>query len=237
MAEFTPVSFNRHKEKTFVIIGVDNIHSNDKARDELIQTLEIVAEKFDDKNFGFLYGDAEKLKRGIEGAGASGTVFPTILAINSETNSQFVFDENIDFSVENISHWLNGLLDGTAESFKKSQPIPEENNDIVKLLVAKTFHFIDGKDSLVLYYAPWCPHCKALLPVFDQLAHNFADKNIFFAKIDPTENYHEEEITEIPTVVWYSSNGKEKQRYSGDRTLNDLTVFVNNQLKPIHSEL
>lgn len=234
VSEFSPVSFRRHVDKKFTIIGVDFI-SDEEKKENLISILENVS--VNKSEFGFLYGDAAKLKRGIEGAGASGNVFPSILAINPETNAQFAFDEELEFAVENIAIWLDGLLDGTTKTFRKSQPIPSENNKLVKLLVAKNFHEIDGKDSIVMYYAPWCPHFQELEPIYENVAAFFQRETIIFAKMDPTANYHEEEINEIPTLIYYSSRGWKKQ-YSGDRTYNDLITFIeDNQSSHQHEEL
>lgn len=45
------------------------------------------------------------------------------------------------------------------------------------------------KDVLLEMYAPWCGHCKNLVPVYDELATDLKDvENLVIAKMDATAN-------------------------------------------------
>jgi|688.fasta_scaffold313512_2 thioredoxin 1 len=62
---------------------------------------------------------------------------------------------------------------------------------------------------LVDFYATWCPPCKRMAPVVDEVANQFADKVKVF-KVDVDENPQLSqalEITSIPTLVVFK-NGR-----------------------------
>jgi thiol-disulfide isomerase/thioredoxin len=55
-----------------------------------------------------------------------------------------------------------------------------------------------------MYYAPWCPHCKNLEPIWDQLGESLVDSHITVGKIDWTLNkVGGVDVTSYPTLIWY----------------------------------
>jgi len=226
VVDFSPAQFRRLMTKEQVIIGVEDFESAEK-KEFLRTVLTTVAES--NNNVGYMMGDSNQLQRGVESAGASGKVFPTIIAVNPNTNSQIVWDESIEFTSENVAKWIDGLSDGTTTTFKKSEPIPEDDGSAVTTLVGKNFNSIKGKDALVKYYAPWCGHCKSLAPIYEELAEHFKDNAVVIAKIDATANYIEESVSGYPTLIWYGADGS-SMTYEGGRSLNELKDFVTSKI-------
>ena len=56
------------------------------------------------------------------------------------------------------------------------------------------------KSTLVMFYAPWCGHCKKTKPDFQNAADSLKDKNKAFAAVDCTK--HRGKLT--PGVQWGS---------------------------------
>jgi protein disulfide isomerase family A protein 3 len=65
-----------------------------------------------------------------------------------------------EFSFEALEDFARKVVNGLLEPYLKSQPIPEQTDD-VKVVVAKNFDDIvndNSKDVLIEFYAPWCGH-------------------------------------------------------------------------------
>ena len=94
-------------------------------------------------------------------------------------------------------------------------------------LMKPTEGFSDDGSKLVLYYAPWCPHCKSLMPTWDQLKSESSGSNVSVEKVDCEANpeaAEEQGVNGFPTIVLFK-NG-EATTYEGDRSLDDLKKFI-----------
>ena len=96
------------------------------------------------------------------------------------------------FSVDNLRNFAQQFVNGELEPYIKSEPIPEDNDGPVKVVVGRTFEEIvndETKDVLIEFYAPWCGHCKSLAPKYEELGEKLKDDpNIVIAKSDGTAN-------------------------------------------------
>uniref|UniRef100_G3N8K2 Protein disulfide-isomerase A5 n=1 Tax=Gasterosteus aculeatus aculeatus TaxID=481459 RepID=G3N8K2_GASAC len=78
------------------------------------------------------------------------------------------------------------------------------------------------KHALVMFYAPWCPHCKNAVPHFSTAAEVFRDdRKIVYAAVDCTRGQNQElckqeGVEGYPTFNHYNY-GKFVEKYNGDR--------------------
>lgn len=79
---------------------------------------------------------------------------------------------------------------------------------------------------LVEYYAPWCGHCKALAPIYDELAEALKDK-VNVAKVDCTKNEdicQKERIRGFPTIKLHQHG--QSTEYRKQRSLESMSQFA-----------
>lgn len=160
--------------------------------------------------------------------------FPAFAIQDTEKNQKFPYDQEKDITEKDIKKFVADYAAGKIEPSIKSEEIPETNDGPVKVIVAKTYDQIvldDSKDVLVEFYAPWCGHCKALAPKYEELgsmyaASEFKDK-VVIAKVDATSNDVPDEVQGFPTIKLYPAGGKKEPiTYSGSRTVEDIIDFI-----------
>ena len=163
---------------------------------------------------------------------------PTLRCIKPDKMVKYSYDtedgsrKTSELTVESVTAWVNGLVDGTETPHLKSEPIPESNDAAVKVIVGKTFDQIamdDSKDVFVKFYAPWCGHCKKLAPVWDELGEAYKDNsNIVIAKFDATANEAEGvNVRGYPTLIFYPKGDKKNPvNYDGERDLEGFKKWL-----------
>ena len=64
----------------------------------------------------------------------------------------------------------------------------DEGSCVSSLTTGNFESAIRGKHALVVFFAPWCGHCKVLHPHFERLCSDLSDQDDFFAAVvDATE--------------------------------------------------
>lgn len=86
----------------------------------------------------------------------------------------------------------------------------------------------EAQKILTLYYAPWCPHCKPVKPIFEELKQTYAgNSNVKIVTVNGDEEKEllkERGIKGYPTII-LTINGKEI-KYEGERTAEKLQEFI-----------
>uniref|UniRef100_M4BRM5 Protein disulfide-isomerase n=1 Tax=Hyaloperonospora arabidopsidis (strain Emoy2) TaxID=559515 RepID=M4BRM5_HYAAE len=140
---------------------------------------------------------------------------------------------NGDLAVELVafeSEYFEGKL---TPQLKSAEP-EDDSDEVVKVIVGKDFQerVIDNeKDVLLEFYAPWCGHCKALAPKYEELGEAFADvDSIMIAKIDAAANEVDHagvEVQGFPTILFFPAMDKQNPIvYEGSRDVDGFTEFL-----------
>lgn len=199
-------------------------------REKLAKDLKPVAEKHKGKlNIATI--DAKAFGQHAANLNLKVGEWPAFAIQNTLDNSKYPLTDG-KLTVKSVGKFVDAFVAGKLEPSIKSEPVPEKQDGPVTVIVAHTFKDIvhdDAKDVLVEYYAPWCGHCKALAPKYDELAGLFAHSadQVTIAKVDATANDVPEEIQGFPTIKLYPAGKKSSPvDYSGSRTVEDLAAFV-----------
>ena len=152
-------------------------------------------------------------------------------AIQRQTDgAKFPLDQSKPLTVDAIRAFVNDFSAGKIEPSLKSEDIPESQPGPVHVLVGKQFTEIvnQPKDVFVEFYAPWCGHCKNLIPIWEELATK-VPKDIVIAKMDSTANdipaSFNIQVQGFPTLKLFRADNTVVD-YEGDRSLADLLKFV-----------
>eukprot|EP01055_Gregarina_sp_Pseudo9_P003269 Gregarina_sp_Pseudo_9__3268@NODE_344_length_3099_cov_184_964379_g324_i0_p1_GENE_NODE_344_length_3099_cov_184_964379_g324_i0NODE_344_length_3099_cov_184_964379_g324_i0_p1_ORF_typecomplete_len482_score122_75Thioredoxin/PF00085_20/5_1e30Thioredoxin/PF00085_20/35Thioredoxin/PF00085_20/1_4e24Thioredoxin_6/PF13848_6/2_3e02Thioredoxin_6/PF13848_6/1_7e07Thioredoxin_6/PF13848_6/1_5e16Thioredoxin_6/PF13848_6/5_4Thioredoxin_7/PF13899_6/3_8e08Thioredoxin_7/PF13899_6/4_6e03Thioredoxin_7/PF13899_6/2_1e08ERp29 len=145
---------------------------------------------------------------------------------------KYDFDGN-KWSVKAFTKFVESVKSGKAKRYIKSAPIPETNDGPVKVVVGKQFSDIvlqKDKDVLLKFHAPWCGHCKAVAPIWEELAVKLRNnKNLIVAEFDGTANDSDTETFEyqgFPTFFFVKAGNRNPITFKGERTLENFIKFA-----------
>lgn len=85
-----------------------------------------------------------------------------------------------------------------------------------------------AKPSMVLFYAPWCPHCKTIMGDWEKLRKRVG-QNIEIVKVncdEKPEMAEKHDVKGFPTIILFK-DGK-KIHFEGSRNLENFMTFIKN---------
>jgi len=86
-----------------------------------------------------------------------------------------------------------------------------------------------GKSVFVKFFAPWCGHCKAMKPVWDELMSAYeSSETVLVADVDCIGGgkplCDQSGVKGFPTIKW--GDPSDLQEYKGGRSKEELTTFA-----------
>ena len=139
-------------------------------------------------------------------------------------------------TVESLKTFIEDFQEGKLRTYLKSEKPVENDTAPVKTIVGDNFDelVVDNENYVLLeVYAPWCGHCKQLIPIYEELAKKVAhNKQLVIAKMDGTGNEHPSvSVKGFPTIKFYKKGSKsDPLDYNGGRDLEGFLAYLKKEM-------
>jgi len=191
--------------------------------------------KIGDKIFMTVANYDEEIGRLLaENIGVESSQLPAVRIVRADRERVRKYYLDGAITSDSIVSFFNDYQNKKAKRAYLSEAVPTENNDLVKKVVTKTFKDMvldTNKDVLVQFWAPWCGHCRAMMPVYDNVARKTREvENFVVAKMDLSVNDVEGfgiDIVEYPTILLFTKTDKENPiEFKGERNEYVFDKFI-----------
>jgi len=158
--------------------------------------------------------------------------FPTMRIVTMKDSGPPVRFKPADTTVteDNVRDFVTKYIAGEVPRDYFTEPLPKDwDTSPAKYLTAANFKSMvmenQSRPSLVMWYAPWCGHCKNIMGVWNELGEKFPTHLV--AKIDATVNEVPglPHVHTFPTIKLYRTDGTEAE-YNGERTVEGISKFL-----------
>lgn len=231
-----PANYSKYIQRNLPILWLF-VNPESEASAQAIVDVETVSKEFKGK-ISTVALDGVRWHQHARSLGAQGT--PSAVIQVPKRNENFVLSEPL--SVTSLRTHVVGVLDSTISPTLKSQDIPRGKEGNVTVLVGKNFEQVtqdSSKTVFVMFFAPWCGHCKSVLPKWMELADLLANSSdVIIAKLDVTANDVRIPLQGVPTFVLFS--GGTSVVFDGDREISSLHRFLTEHVPsvaPLKQEL
>ena len=130
---------------------------------------------------------------------------------------------------EGIAEWINDRTGaGLVAKLKENMLVPLTDTTFDPVLQSVSMGIV------VLLHAPWCGHCKRVMPTFNKLADELRQlrAKVLITTVDATAEKtigRKFKVEGYPTIMYVDKYGGHVE-YSGDRSLESLTEFTYKQI-------
>ncbi|VAH85123.1 unnamed protein product [Triticum turgidum subsp. durum] len=225
--ETAPAIFDNPIKKQILLFAVA------KESSKFLPIIKETAKSFKGKLlFVFVERDNEEVGEPVANYfGITGQETTVLAYTGNEDAKKFFFSGEI--SLDTIKEFARDFLEDKLTPSYKSDPVPELNDEDVKVVVGKSLDQIvldESKDVLLEVYAPWCGHCQSLEPIYNKLGKYLRGiDSLVIAKMDGTNNEHPRAKPDgFPTILFYPAGKKsfEPITFEGDRTVVEMYKFL-----------
>ena len=120
------------------------------------------------------------------------------------------------------------------EEWDQSKPIElDATNFWGKVVDNDTQEIIGDKNWFIEFFAPWCPHCQHLNPVWDEF-HGRNKETLNIARVDCTTKNGKAlcqhfEIKGYPSLLFFTAGTDDFFKYSGARSIDGFEKWITKQ--------